>query len=358
MTILNQVNMGSLDEIESKEDMINFLKNLLILAKNAQTMYKPKFDIDELIEEYGISSKEDEETIRFLFNDTLNKKEHDVLNESFSKTIDTVLSHDDEDTQIKKLKIFIENIICSDEGNEKSDQEETEIGESNSKKFKDTMDYIKGYYQEALEKIEKLENKNWDEERIISMYENSKELNIHVDNEIENGYIYGDLAKKGIDADLVLYKDENLILKRISNYQTGKSKKIDRKTIVAQFSPEEISKYQFDVAYEKGKTATMYFFAEPKVGDGVLEGRKRAFISLIAAACEAKKQGRQFAGRISCIGRDTGTYITTFDDNLEEAVKNLLIKEQKEEEMAKNKENSVSHKEDPKKGGEQPEGKE
>lgn len=355
MTILNQVNMGSLDEIESKEDMINFLKNLLILAKNAQTMYRPKFDIDELIGEYEINSKEDQEIIRFLFNDSLNKKEYDVVNKSFSKTIDTVLSNDDVDTQIAKLKIFIENIIYSEESNEKLSQEENISEESNSKNYRDTMNYITKYYKEALEKIERLENKNYDEEIIISLYENSKILKISIDRQKEEDYVYGDLSKRGIDADLVLYKDENLTLKRVANYQTGKSKKIDPKKIVAKFSPEKISKYRFDVAYEKGKIATMYFFAEPKVGDSVLEGSKKAFTSLISAACEARKQGRQFAGRISCLDKDTETYITTFDDNLEEAVKGLLIKEQKEEEMLKYKDNKKHNDEKEEKYVEQPE---
>lgn len=370
--------MKSINNLKSKKDIIEALREVFLVARQTQIVYKKGiFSVNDLEikrDEYETFSEETKDVIANLFSYSLNNSDLENYNKQLNKILDESLLGLSEDEQISKFRILIEGIVFKEfeeidfgnditqEGKEESEKEKIPQNEEEKDKMKKedvekikeierkdklkkSILYIKKYYSKVIDKLEKVENEHYDEQLMIDFYRESKELGIHIDNEIEKGFKYGDFIKLGEETNNILYSDENMTLIRIANYQTGKTSLSERDEKLEKSLPEKISKYKFNLVYQKGKVASIEFFGESLLGDKISKGSKKIFKLMLSAACEAKDKNRDFIGRISCIDKDLGTFITTYDDNLEEAVQRLL----KEEKMKVEKESSQPKEEEEKK---------
>lgn len=335
--------MKVINNLKTKSDFIENLKELFITARQAQIVYKNEINIKDLgvkFNEYKSWTDETKKIVDSLFDYSISNTTLDDYIRKMHQGLDELLHGDDEDMQIHKLRIIIEKILF-EEFDEmtwlREEESPAEIGKTKEfnrelnrqKKLKETIDGLKEYYRKAIESLEPLQNKDYEEQIILKLYNESEQLKIYIDAEKENDFQYGDFLDSNELANLVLYQDENMTLTRLANYTARKTNRIDKGKILAHLTQQEISKYKYDLFYEKGKKASIVFFAETSIGDKILRGSKRNFLLLIAAACEAKERKRQFVGRISCLDREVGTFITTYDDNLEAAVQNTIEKENK-----------------------------
>lgn len=370
--------MKQINSLKNQKESIEQLKEIFLAARKAQIVYKKEefswVDLRIKLKEYESFSEETKSIIQNLFDYSMSNSFLENYNERLESLLDSFLYGDNEERQIQKLKIIIEGILFR-EFNEKEaenkredmqqikiqqeDEKETETHKNDEKKlekqkkeekFKESIEYLKKCYADVLQNLEQIQNKNSGEQQIIKFYRESKELKIYIDKEKETRFAYGKFLKLGREANLTLYKDGNMSLLRIANYQARKINLQQQRKITEKLILEEISKYQFQLNDEKGKTASMEFFAQTAIGDSILRGSKKAFKLMLAAACEAKAQGREFIGRISCIDKELGTFITTYDDKLEGAIQEIVEKE--------NEPSEKTPKQKEQEGNQQPEGKE
>ena len=114
----------------------------------------------------------------------------------------------------------------------------------------------------------------------------------------------------------------------ISKYITNKTQKEKDKKIVEKLEKEEVSKYEYQIKYEPNKVAIIEYFGETNLGNKIKKGEIEYIAPMLAAIEKAKSEKREHIGRIYKIFEELGTYVTQYDDNLEQRVKELKLKEE------------------------------
>ena len=140
--------------------------------------------------------------------------------------------------------------------------------------------------------------------------------------------------ESGKETNLRIYSDETICIKRIAHYITGKETvrlaPNESVKVVKKISEQKVARYRFSLMNGKKEAESVEFFADESIGDRILMGNKKALDLMLAALCEASAQKRAYIGKISCIDRELGTFITTYDDNLEDAVQKILMQDRKD----------------------------
>lgn len=222
---------------------------------------------------------------------------------------------------------FLENII-----------EEIFENETNKEIRKKLKRIFGTYYINLRDKIEQLIEPQKDDEVVLSLIRQSN-AKIYDDKSQKKDSMYGDLIQEKEQFPEIIYKDKNMILIRLNRYITTKTKNEEGQTnkIVATLEREEVSKYEYQIRYDQNKVATIEYFGETNLGDKIKKGKIEYIAPMLAAIEKAKSEKKEHIGRIYKICEELGTYVTQYDDNLEQRVQEL---KSREEEMTKKSEKS------------------
>lgn len=217
--------------------------------------------------------------------------------------------------KIQMLEKIIENALDT--------EEDLEIKEKLNNIFKE-------FYELLKKQGEKIKEPNKDEKIVLKLI-NDSNVKIHEDKSEKDIWQYGDFSEKKDEILELVYHDKNMSLLNKSTYQATKTRKeaeSDHEKIVASVSKSEISKYEFKIRYEKGNIASIEFFADTELGKQIKDGNLEYVSPMLAAIAKAKEQGKNYIGKISMIDSELGTFVTQYDDGLEESISNLIKKEQ------------------------------
>lgn len=279
---------GLITEINTLEDAIESLEELYIKISNQRNLF--------------INKEQDMRS---------NTKYKNLTKEM----LDNIISKKDED-DCKKAIQFFKNIIDDILENEPNQE------------IKQKLEGIFGtYYINLRNKIEKLIKPQKGEEVVLDLIRQSK-VRIHDDQSPKEDAIYGDLIQENEQIPEIIYKDKNMMLIRLNRYITNKSKKEKDKKVVAKLEKEEVSKYEYQIKYEPNKVATIEYFGETNLGNNIKKGEIEYIAPMVAAIEKAKSEKREHIGRIYKIFEELGTYVTQYDDNLEQRVKELMLREE------------------------------
>ena len=286
---------GLITEINTMEDAIESLKELYIKISNQRNLF--------------INKEQDMQS---------NTKYKNLTKEM----LDNIIGKKDE-TDNRKTIQFLKNII------------EDILENEPNQEIKQKLNGIFGtYYISLRNKIEKLIKPQKGEEVMLNLIRQS-EVKIHDDKSPKEDAIYGDLIQENEQIPEIIYKDKNMMIIRLNKYVTNKTQKEKEKTnkIVPNLEREEVSKYEYQIRYEPNKIATIEYFGETNLGNKIKKGKIEYIAPMIAAIEKAKLERREHIGRISKIFEELGTYVTQYDDNLEQRIQELKLRE--EEKMKK-----------------------
>lgn len=371
---------------ESKKYLIEAMKEMFLTASHEKILgNKGRLDLADLgikPEQYNNFSDETKSFIKSLLDYSMSygdlKRSDDYLN----KLLDEFLKDFNEEEQIEQLIMITEWMIFKRSkegqllGENKEDiktiKDETKGNAEQSLKNADektrndkikkelerikniieSEQYIKGRYSEILKKEEQLMGKKNDEQPkdrkndeqqkdrkndeqiIVDFLKKSKKMKVYIDQEKQTDFNYGVFLENGKEVNLTIYRDETICLKRIANYITGKATvrlaPNESVKVVKKISEQKVARYRFSLMNGKKEAESVEFFADESIGDRILMGNKKALDLMLAALCEASEQKRAYIGKISCIDRELGTFITTYDDNLEDAVQEILMQDRQD----------------------------
>lgn len=279
---------GLITEINTMEDAIESLKELYIKISNQRNLF--------------INKEQDMQS---------NTKYKNLTKEM----LDNIIGKKDE-TDNRKIIQFLKNII------------EDILENEPNQEIKQKLEGIFGtYYISLRNKIEKLIKPQKGEEVVLDLIRQS-EVKIHDDKSPKEDAIYGDLIQENEQTPEIIYKDKNMMLIRLNKYITNKTQKEKDKKIVAKLEKEEVSKYEYQIKYEPNKVAIIEYFGETNLGNKIKKGEIEYIAPMLAAIEKAKSEKREHIGRIYKIFEELGTYVTQYDDNLEQRVKELKLKEE------------------------------
>lgn len=279
---------GLITEINTMEDAIESLKELYIKISNQRNLF--------------INKEQDMQN---------NTKYKNLTKEM----LDNIIGKKDE-TDNRKIIQFLKNII------------EDILENEPNQEIKQKLEGIFGtYYISLRNKIEKLIKPQKGEEIVLDLIRQS-EVKIHDDKSPKEDAIYGDLIEENEQTPEIIYKDKNMMLIRLNKYITNKTQKEKDKKIVEKLEKEEVSKYEYQIKYEPNKVAIIEYFGETNLGNKIKKGEIEYIAPMLAAIEKAKSEKREHIGRIYKIFEELGTYVTQYDDNLEQRVKELKLKEE------------------------------
>lgn len=279
---------GLITEINTMEDAIESLKELYIKISNQRNLF--------------INKEQDMQS---------NTKYKNLTKEM----LDNIIGKKDE-TDNRKIIQFLKNII------------EDILENEPNQEIKQKLEGIFGtYYISLRNKIEKLIKPQKGEEIVLDLIRQS-EVKIHDDKSPKEDAIYGDLIQENEQTPEIIYKDKNMMLIRLNKYITNKTQKEKDKKIVEKLEKEEVSKYEYQIKYEPNKVAIIEYFGETNLGNKIKKGEIEYIAPMLAAIEKAKSEKREYIGRIYKIFEELGTYVTQYDDNLEQRVKELKLKEE------------------------------
>lgn len=279
---------GLITEINTMEDAIESLKELYIKISNQRNLF--------------INKEQDMQS---------NTKYKNLTKEM----LDNIIGKKDE-TDNRKIIQFLKNII------------EDILENEPNQEIKQKLEGIFGtYYISLRNKIEKLIKPQKGEEIVLDLIRQS-EVKIHDDKSPKEDAIYGDLIEENEQTPEIIYKDKNMMLIRLNKYITNKTQKEKDKKIVEKLEKEEVSKYEYQIKYEPNKVAIIEYFGETNLGNKIKKGEIEYIAPMLAAIEKAKSEKREHIGRIYKIFEELGTYVTQYDDNLEQRVKELKLKEE------------------------------
>ena len=286
---------GLINEIHTMEEAIEALKELYIKLSNQRNLF--------------INKEQDMQS---------NTKYKNLTKEMLENIINKQKGADNRKT-IQLFKNIIEDMLENEPNQE----------------IKQKLEGIFGtYYNNLRNKIEKLIEPQKGEEIVLDLIRQS-EVKIHDDQSPKKETIYGDLFQENEQIQEIIYKDKNMMIIRLNKYVTNKTQKEKEKTnkIVPNLEREEVSKYEYQIRYEPNKIATIEYFGETNLGNKIKKGKIEYIAPMIAAIEKAKLERREHIGRISKIFEELGTYVTQYDDNLEQRIQELKLRE--EEKMKK-----------------------
>lgn len=297
------------EKIKTIDEVIKKMKQLYVFMQKQQSSYKREGERDEKLEK--------------------------ELESQLEKNLDDLMNGlDTKSKEVEFLKNRIEYIFADD---------------SIVQLQEDRKAFFEKYYQELLETLNRIEKSNHQEEILINStkesevesYENEKILlklieetgvEIYEDKEEQPSISYGDFIKRKEEKEAI-YSNSIGSLNELSRYSTNKLERRNQKEskICAKVQEDEtLSKYEFEIEYEPGRRVSTKFFGESLLGEKIKNGEMQYFSPMLAAVLKAKQNGREHIGRISLIDKELETFITSYDDNLENSVKQLVLKEQQQ----------------------------
>lgn len=185
------------------------------------------------------------------------------------------------------------------------------------------------YYINLLDKVKKLLEPEKGEEILLNLIRKSK-VKIHDDQSQKENLEYGDLIQVKKQIPEILYKDKNMMLIRINKYTTNKIRNTqgNNNKVRVTLDKEEVSKYEYQIVYEPNKIATIEYFGETNLGDKIKKGKIEYIAPMLAAVEKAKSAKREYIGKITKIFEELGTYVTQYDENLEQRIQELKLREE------------------------------
>ena len=289
---------GLINEIHTMEEAIEALKELYIKLSNQRNLF--------------INKEQDMQS---------NTKYKNLTKEMLENIINKQKGADNRKT-IQLFKNIIEDMLENEPNQE----------------IKQKLEGIFGtYYNNLRNTIEKLIEPQKGEEIVLDLIRQS-EVKIHDDQSPKKEAIYGDLFQENEQIPEIIYKDKNMMIIRLNKYVTNKAQKEKEKSnkIVENLEKEEVSKYEYQIRYEPNKIATIEYFGETNLGNKIKKGKIEYIAPMIAAIEKAKLERREHIGRISKIFEELGTYVTQYDDNLEQRIQELKLREEEKMKRTEN----------------------
>ena len=289
---------GLITEMHSMEDAIEALKELYIKISNQRNLF--------------INKEQDMQS---------NTKYKNLTKEMLENIINKQNGIDNRKT-IQFFKNIIEDMLENEPNQE----------------IKQKLEGIFGtYYNNLRNKIEKIIEPTKGEAIVLDLIRKS-EVKIHDDQSPKKEAIYGDLVQENEQIPEIIYKDKNIMIIRLNKYVTNKAQKEKEKSnkIVENLEKEEVSKYEYQIRYEPNKIATIEYFGETNLGNKIKKGKIEYIAPMLAAIEKAKLEKREHIGRISKIFEELGTYVTQYDDNLEQRIQELKLREEEKMKRTEN----------------------
>ena len=310
--------MKLVKNIKSKEEGIEALKELYIAISCQQVTYRNNIKGQELEEFKDKTTYTIEEMLKRIDGDS--SKEIQFLR----TIIEDMIGEYEENNQESEKEEQKKEQESKEEQEEIEDQprkSEEEVKENLRKIFKD-------YYQKLIDKLETFNEKNSEEERMLALIKNSN-VKIYEDKSEQEKSSYGEFIKRKEMQPQTIYKDENILFTEEGTYITRRILRKNSKIIKIgdTVETENLSKYNIKVKCEKNKIASTEFYGEKELGDTIKKGKLEYFSPMMAAIGKAKEEGKEHIGRIRLIDEELGTFVVSYDDDLEEAVKELIKKD-------------------------------
>lgn len=237
----------------------------------------------------------------------------EAFNVQTKEAIEGILNNLNREEKFKFLQDRIEELMIDD----------------TDKEIKSKMNFIFGeYYQRLLQVGKKMLEPKEQKEVILERIKKSK-AKIYEDKSKEEWNNYGDFTKiqEGLQ---IIYRNQNVVLKQIAQYVTKKYP-VQNKDY-KELEDEMLSQYQLHIEDEPEQIDYITFYGETALGKRIKEGDLRYYSLMLAAIAKAKEKGREHIGRIIMIDEDLETFIVSYDEHLENAVKLLIEREKKEKE--------------------------
>ena len=380
--------MKNIGNIKTKEDEISALKELTILNTTQYAILTGKIETNreeitkfetEIEEKLNIILKsnelDDEQKIKYMkakiqsfYN--LDDKSLEELKEIYINTMlyDTILSgrlnktreeieieYVEENQEIDKEKVYtfeeqttnnVERLLENEE-NIDSKKNILRIAIDNVIKMsysdKDELEYkakieefSKSYFENLTDRLDKINGTNKNEARALELLE-SLNLKIHESKEEKEEYKYGELSQDKRVGPKLIFRNEDILLKKMESYSTGKTaKNEDNGRIIAKVESKNISKYKLEILEKTGEVVDIDFLATEELENQVQEDN--TYLSaVLAAIVKAKRENRQYIGELSVIGIDDRfkTSLVQYDEELEEKINEYIKREKIEKEQLK-----------------------
>lgn len=380
--------MKNIGNIKTKEDEISALKELTILnttqyailtgkiESNREEITKFETEIEEKLNIILKSNElDDEQKIKYMkakiqsfYN--LDDKSLEELKEIYINTMlyDTILSgrlnktreeseieYIEENQEIDKEKVYTfeeqttnnAERLLENEENIESKKNILRIAIDNVIKMsysdKDELEYkakieefSKSYFENLTDRLDKINGTNKNEARALELLE-SLNLKIHESKEEKEEYKYGELSQDKRVRPKLIFRNEDILLKKMESYSTGKTaKNEDNSRIIAKVESKNISKYKLEILEKTGEVVDIDFFATEELENQVQEDN--TYLStILAAIVKAKRENRQYIGELSVIDIDDRfkTSLVQYDEELEEKINEYIKREKIEKEQLK-----------------------
>lgn len=380
--------MKNIGNIKTKEDEISALKELTILNTTQYAILTGKIETNreeitkfetEIEEKLNIILKsnelDDEQKIKYMkakiqsfYN--LDDKSLEELKEIYINTMlyDTILSgrlnktreeseieYVEENQEIDKEKVYTFEEQTTNNAERLLENEENIDSKKNilriaidnvikmSYSDKDELEYkakieefSKSYFENLTDRLDKINGTNKNEARALELLE-SLNLKIHESKEEKEEYKYGELSQDKRVCPKLIFRNEDILLKKMESYSTGKTaKNEDNGRIIAKVESKNISKYKLEILEKTGEVVDIDFFATEELENQVQEDN--TYLStILAAIVKAKRENRQYIGELSVIDIDDRfkTSLVQYDEELEEKINEYIKREKIEKEQLK-----------------------
>lgn len=380
--------MKNIGNIKTKEDEISALKELTILNTTQYAILTGKIETNreeitkfetEIEEKLNIILKsnelDDEQKIKYMkakiqsfYN--LDDKSLEELKEIYINTMlyDTILSgrlnktreeseieYVEENQEIDKEKVYTFEEQTTNNAERLLENEENIDSKKNilriaidnvikmSYSDKDELEYkakieefSKSYFENLTDRLDKINGTNKNEARALELLE-SLNLKIHESKEEKEEYKYGELSQDKRVWPKLIFRNEDILLKKMESYSTGKTaKNEDNGRIIAKVESKNISKYKLEILEKTGEVVDIDFFATEELENQVQEDN--TYLStILAAIVKAKRENRQYIGELSVIDIDDRfkTSLVQYDEELEEKINEYIKREKIEKEQLK-----------------------
>lgn len=380
--------MKNIGNIKTKEDEISALKELTILNTTQYAILTGKIETNreeitkfetEIEEKLNIILKsnelDDEQKIKYMkakiqsfYN--LDDKSLEELKEIYINTMlyDTILSgrlnktreeseieYVEENQEIDKEKVYTFEEQTTNNAERLLENEENIDSKKNilriaidnvikmSYSDKDELEYkakieefSKSYFENLTDRLDKINGTNKNEARALELLE-SLNLKIHESEEEKEEYKYGELSQDKRVCPKLIFRNEDILLKKMESYSTGKTaKNEDNGRIIAKVESKNISKYKLEILEKTGEVVDIDFFATEELENQVQEDN--TYLStILAAIVKAKRENRQYIGELSVIDIDDRfkTSLVQYDEELEEKINEYIKREKIEKEQLK-----------------------
>lgn len=160
--------------------------------------------------------------------------------------------------------------------------------------------------------------------KMINEYIKEKGIIIHEDKDKQIPYNYGNLVQidKGIDEKI--YRFDRFAIREVKRYQTRRSNIANGKN---EFFTDQVnlSRIRITTEIEPGKVEAIECYCDTELLDYFRNGENYYILRFLAAVAKAKNEIKEYIGTITMIDEELQTFIITYDDKLELALKKMEI---------------------------------